>query len=367
MELPQQPVLHPVGHQQDASHRREGQLKPDVGGGKGVGPKQQKQSQRQGGGTVPFPVQQGRELEQQDHHRRPEHRRGIARDAAEQHHPEDGEDGGAPSAPPQQGGEQSGQKGQVHPGHRHRVAQPRPLQGGGELVGEAVPVARHQGLDKAGNVLREGGVDALLQRPGRPGGEILGRDVVRTLHLQPAIGRGPEENALGGVVGNGLPGKGAVPQGTVGDGLHSVAGTQVRPLLVHIEDGGHLRPLLRVRPDQDGIAAVGPLLGPVGHRGGEADGAVVQLLGGLEEHRHVQRRPQEARRQAGQNEHRPGPGPALPPDQQPQQQCYDNQRPAQRQQKGVQAAVDGEENSGGKGEGKGGQYAHSPPPSPSVF
>ena len=62
----------------------------------------------------------------------------------------------------------------MHTGHRHRVAQTRPLQGGGKLIGEVVPVARHQGPDKAGDILRKGGINAGFQGLGRPGGKILG-------------------------------------------------------------------------------------------------------------------------------------------------------------------------------------------------
>ena len=182
------------------------------------------------------------------------------------------------------------------------MAQPRPLQRGGELVGEVVPVACDQGPDKAGHVLWKGGVDAGFQGFGRPGGKVLRRNMLRALRLQAAVCLGPEEDAFGGVIGNLLPGKGAVSQGTVGHGLHLVAGAQVRPLSVCIKDGGYLHPALCLRPDQYGIAAKISLLRPVGRRGGQPDGAAVQVPGGLEEYRHIQGRPQKAAGQAGQDQ-----------------------------------------------------------------
>lgn len=53
--------------------------------------------------------------------------RSIARDAAEQHHPHDGETSGKPPPSSQQTGEHTGQKGQVHPGYRHCMTQSYPL------------------------------------------------------------------------------------------------------------------------------------------------------------------------------------------------------------------------------------------------
>ena len=128
------------------------------------------------------------------------------------------------------------------------------------------------------------------------------RNMLRAFRLQAAVGLGPEEDAFGGVIGNLLPGEGAVPQSTVGHGLHLVAGAQVRPLSVCIEDSGHLHPALCLRPDQYGIAAKISLLGPVGRRGGQPDGAAVQVPGGLEEHCRIQGRPQKAAGQTGQNQ-----------------------------------------------------------------
>ena len=138
------------------------------------------------------------------------------------------------------------------------------------------------------------------------------------------------------------------------DGFNPVSGAQVRPLFVYIEDGRDLHPALRVRPDHHHIPAVGPRLRPVGHSGGHADGAAVQLPGGLEKGRQIEGRPQKPRRQTGQHQQGPGPSPAPPPDGKPHNNRRQNQRPAQGEQKGVQPAVDGEKDGGGKGEGKGG-------------
>ena len=151
----------------------------------------------------------------------------------------------------------------------------------------------------------------------------------------------------------------------MGDGLNPVAGAQTGPLSVGVQNGGHLHPAPGLRPHQHRIAAVAPLLGPVGHRGGETDGLAVQVPGRLEENRHVEGGPQKAAGQAGQDQQDAGPRLAFPLDGKPCNRCHQGQPPAQREEKGVQSAVDGEENSGGKGEGKGGQYAHilSPPPS----
>ena len=64
-----------------------------------------------------FLRQQGRKLKHQNHHRRPEHRGGVARDAAEQPHPQDGKNSGGPLSPAQQGGEQAGQEGPFSAAH----------------------------------------------------------------------------------------------------------------------------------------------------------------------------------------------------------------------------------------------------------
>ena len=252
----------------------------------------------------------------------------------------------------------------MHSGHRYQMAQAGPLQGGGKRVGEVVPVARHQGPDKARHVLRKNDVDAVFYGFGSPGWEILGRNPVGALNVQPAVSLRPEKYPLGSIIGNFLSGKGAVPQGAVGDCLDPVAGAQPLPLFVCVQNSGYLHPALRLRLDQHRTTAVQPLLGPVRHRGRQADGLVVQVFRGLKENRHVEGRPQKARRQAGQNQHRPCPPTALPPYRSRYNHSRQGQRAAQGEQKRVQLSVDRPKNGGGKGEGKGGQYAHVlfPPP-----
>ena len=53
-------------------------------------------------------------------------------------------------------------KGQVHPGHRHRVGQAGSLKGGGVVVGEVVPVPGGQCPDQGRRILWEGGVHPCL-------------------------------------------------------------------------------------------------------------------------------------------------------------------------------------------------------------
>ena len=234
--------------QEDTRHRRKGELKPDVGRGEGIIQKQQQKSAAQGGKLVPLPIEQRTDMQQQDHHRCPHHGRGTPGGEGEKQGHRNGNQRSQPPPFSQQHGKKSGQKGQVHAGHRHGVAQACALEGCSEGVTETVPVARHQGLHQPGYIAGKGLGDALLQRLGPVGGSIPQRDVVRLFHLQTAVGLSGQEDAFGGVVGDLLPGRSPVSQNAMDHRLDAVTGPQVGALFIHIEEDGHGDPPFCIRP-----------------------------------------------------------------------------------------------------------------------
>ena len=123
------PVLNGIRAAEDPRHRQKGQLKPHMGRGKGVLDQNEQQGKAQGRGAVSLSVEQGRDLQHQDHHRRPHHRGSAARHRHKQQHQRDQHQCGAPPPPAQQQGQGSRQKGHMHPGHGHGVGQAGTLKG----------------------------------------------------------------------------------------------------------------------------------------------------------------------------------------------------------------------------------------------
>ena len=267
-----------------------------MGGGIGIPQQQEEQRRPQRGTVVPLPAEEGRQLKQNDHNGGPHHRRGTPRHQTEQGRHRDEHQGGEPPARPQQKGDEPRQKGQVHPGHRHRVGQAGTLEGGGKGISEAVPVPCDQRLHQRGRVPGEAPVDAVLQFPGPQGGPVPERDGLRPLPAQQAVSLCCEKDPLGGVVGDLLPRLAPVGQRTVGHGLHPVPGAQLSRLAVSKQQGGNRRPL-RLHPHQHRPAIL-TLLGPLRHRPGQADRPVIQRLGGPPEQGRIARRPEEPCRQA---------------------------------------------------------------------
>ena len=123
------PPLDRVGAAEDPRHRQKRQLKPYVGRGKGVLYQNQQQGKAQSRGAVPLPVEQGRNLQQQDHYRGPHHRRGAARHSHKQKDQGNQHQSSAPPASAKQQRQRPRQKGHMHTGHSHRMGQSRALEG----------------------------------------------------------------------------------------------------------------------------------------------------------------------------------------------------------------------------------------------
>ena len=250
-----------------------------MGDGEGVCQQNEQQGRPQGGGAVPLPAEQRGNLKQDNHNGRPDDGRGTPCHHGKQDGHGDEHQGGPPPAAAQQEGQQSRQKHQMGAGHRHRVGEAGALEVGVEGVGQVRPVSRDQGLGQGRHILGKDALHALLQGPGPAGRPVPDGRGFRPLHIQAAVGPGGEKDALGGVIGDLLPGGGAVRPGTVGHRLDFVPGAQVRSLLIQIQQGPDVWAGLGLQPDLDGETVVG-LLGPLGHGALEADGGVVQGQGG---------------------------------------------------------------------------------------
>ena len=328
-----------------------------MGDGEGVCQQNEQQGRPQGGGAVPLPAEQRGNLEQDNHNGRPDDGRGTPGHHGKQDGHGDEHQSGPPPAAAQQEGQQPRQKHQMGAGHRHRVGEAGALEVGVEGVGQVRPVSRDQGFGQGRHTLGKDALHALLQDPGPAGRPVPDGRGFRPLHIQAAVGPGGEKDALGGVVGDLLPGGGAVRPGTVGHRLDFVPGAQVRSLVVQIQQGPDVRAGLGLQANLDGETVAG-LLGPLGHGALEADGGVVQGQGGPPEQGGIPGGPEEPQ---GQSRRRPAyrlPCPPLPLQGNPGEGGQHGQSDPQRDQRLIQGQVSGAQSRQGKGKGEDGQPTH---------
>ena len=328
-----------------------------MGDGEGVSQQNEQQRRPQGGGAVPLPAEQRGNLKQDDHNGRPDDGRGTPGHHGKQDGHGDEHQSGPPPAAAQQEGQQSRQKHQMGAGHRHCVGEAGALEVGVEGVGQVRPVSRDQGLGQGRHILGKDALHALLQRPGPIGRPVPDGWGFRPLHIQAAVGPGGEENSLGGVIGDLLPGGGTVRPGTVGHRLDFVPGAQVRPLLIQIQQSPDVRAGFGLQADLDGETVVG-LLGPLGHGALEADGGVVQGQGGPPEQGGIPGGPEKPQGQPGRRPAHRLSDPFLSFHGEKRKGGQYSRGDSQRDQRPIQGQVPGAQGGQSKGKGEDSQPAH---------